>query len=528
MKKISFISAAMLAFGAMTAQAGGLLTNTNQNAAYVRQMSQGGIIDITGLYFNPAGTAFLSNGWHLSLNSQSAFQQRNIETSFPLFNYNVDNRNATHRFEGVAKAPVIPSLSLSYNKDKWSVNAHFALIGGGGKCEFAKGLGSFEALYAGQLFQQVPAMVNQQVTAALPGVVQGKLKDAFMSMGIPENYAGMVAASANITPGAVTSQMTGYGLDAYMRGRSYYFGLQLGATYKFMDNLAGYVGLRGVYATCNYNGYVQDVKADYTYDAAYSYVVPANPALGIPAPVEGDGSSIQSGSQNLDSYGLALNADQTSFGIAPVIGIDYKINDKWNVAAKYEAPTVMKLKNSTEMNDFAKAQVEGGNATLAKFADGKKIREDIPGMLTLGAQYSPIEKVRLMGTFNEYFDKSAKKYNDEQKLIDKNTWEIILGAEYDICKYVTISASWQNTNYGMSDKAMNDLSFNLSSNMIGAGIRINATKRCSIDLGYMHTFYKDRTVNTVAGVLPTGQQLIKSDLYERKNDVFGIGVNLNF
>ena len=54
--------------------AGGLTTNTNQNAAYLRQMSQEAIIDITGLYMNPAGTAFLAPGYHFSLNIQSAKQ----------------------------------------------------------------------------------------------------------------------------------------------------------------------------------------------------------------------------------------------------------------------------------------------------------------------------------------------------------------------------------------------------------------------------------------------------------------------
>ena len=500
MTKKNLFAVAALSMASLSAMAGGLLTNTNQNAAYVRMMSQGGIIDITGLYFNPAGTAFLSNGWHLSLNSQTAFQQRNIETTFPLFAMNTNTPgNPTHKFEGRAKAPVIPSFSLSYNKDKWSVNAHFALVGGGGKCEFDKGLGSFEALYAGQLYSLVPAAVQAQ----LPGQVSAGIQ----AMGVPAATADYLAST-----GTYGASLSGYDLNAYMKGRSYYFGLQLGATYKFMDNLSGFVGIRGTYATCNYNGYVQDIKANY----AYSYNVPAIPGM---FPGTADAGS---GVLDLSTNSLTLNADQTGFGVAPIIGVDWKINEHWNVAAKYEAPTVMNLKNKSEMNAFAQAQIAAGNETLAKFADGTKVREDVPGILTLGAQYSPIEKVRLNGTFNAYFDKSAKKYGDAQNLIDKNTIEVIAGAEYDVCKLITVSASWQNTNYGMSDAAMNDLSFNLSSNMVGLGLRINATERCNIDLGYMHTFYKDRTVNTMtaAGV--------KSDNYVRKNDVFGIGVNLKF
>lgn len=66
---------------ASNAFAGGLLTNTNQNAAFVRNFAQEGKIDITSIYANPAGGAFLSRGWHLSLNelpdSLSATQHRN-------------------------------------------------------------------------------------------------------------------------------------------------------------------------------------------------------------------------------------------------------------------------------------------------------------------------------------------------------------------------------------------------------------------------------------------------------------------
>lgn len=445
MKKIvlSAFAACISAF----AMAGGILTNTNQNAAFLRQMSQDAIIDINGLYFNPAGTAFLKDGWHLNVSLQNAKQSRDIITTFPLFQYNVNNRNATHEFEGDAYAPVIPGFMLSYNHGKWSVNANFAISGGGGKCEFDKGLGSFEAMYA---------------------------KEIYTYFSSNPNFAG-------------------YSLDAYMKGRQYFFGLQLGTTYKALDNLAFYVGLRGVYANCNYNGYVQDVKA---YVASGTATQPVD----------------------LSSQSLALNCDQKGFGVTPILGVDWRVNEHWNLAAKYEFETKMRLKNKTEMNDFAKAQA-AGNATLAQFEDGKKIAANIAGILTLGAQYSPIEKVRMNAGFHYYFDKAAKQYGNKQYLLDKNTWEILTGAEWDICKYFTLSASWQRTKYGFSDAYMNDLSFNLSCNSLGVGFRINANERVSVDFGYMHTFYQDRNVATLGGM--------KSDLYHRTNRVFGLGVNVD-
>lgn len=502
MKKTISIAAMVLA--SLPMMAGGLLTNTNQNAAFLRNMAQDGQVTLTSLYANPAGNVFLSEGWHMSLNSQTAIQQRNISTTFPYFAANMANPGQqTHDFQGKAFAPVIPSISVSYNKPRWSVSAHFGLIGGGGKCEFDKGLGSFEALYSSTIAQQLPGMVNAQ----LPGMVAGNIAQMYQDAGIPGAQAQAMAAQL-AAAGTYGSQMTGYGMDAYMKGRSYYFGLQLGGAYKILDNLSAYVGVRGVYGTCGYNGYVQDVKASY----AYSFDVPANDMMKFPG-ASGQGA----GSQDLSSQSLTLNADQQGFGITPIIGIDWEVNKHWNLSAKFEAPTKMSLKNKSEMNDFAKVQAAQEGNVLNQFADGTKIREDIPGILAFGAQYSPIEKVRLTAGFHEYFDKSAKKFADKQDLIDHNTWELVAGVEYDCCKLVTLSASWQKTEYGLSDEYMNDLSFNNSSNSLTFGLRLHPSKVFNIDLGYMHTFYQERTVNSLGG--------LKSDIYNRKNNAVGVGFN---
>lgn len=464
-------------------QAGGLVTNSNQNVSFLRQMSQDGIIDITGIYLNPAGTAFLKDGWHISANWQNAHQSRDITTTFPLFTQNLDNNNPTHKFEGDALAPFIPSIHASYNHGKWSVNASISLGGGGGKCEFDQGIGSFEAAYAGALAANVPTVLPTMLT---PGLI---------AAGVPAAAAPTLAA---------TGKYDGYAMNSYMKGRQYYFGLSAGATYKFIDNLAGFVGLRAVYATCNYNGFVEP---------SIGYSIPAIPGM-FPG---------TTGRADLANYGIDLNCDQTGFGVTPIIGIDYKINKHWNIAARYEAETKLMLKNKTEARvPTIVASNPSATALLGQFEDGKKVQANIPGILSAGAQYSPIEKVRIMAGWHYYFDKSAKQYGNKQKLIDKNTMEFSAGAEWDCCKWVTISGSWQNTRYGLSDQYMNDLSFNLSNNMLGVGVRVHATEQISIDAGYMHTFYKDKTVTTATAAGT------KTDTYSRENRVFGLGVNVSF
>ena len=58
MKKNLLIGAATLIVSIPTF-AGDYLTNTNQNAAFLRMVARGASIDIDGVYSNPAGLAFL-------------------------------------------------------------------------------------------------------------------------------------------------------------------------------------------------------------------------------------------------------------------------------------------------------------------------------------------------------------------------------------------------------------------------------------------------------------------------------------
>ena len=466
--------------------AGGYLTNTNQNSAFVRNFAQEGTITLSSIYANPAGGGFLSNGWHLSLNGQAAVQQRNIETTYPLFQQNANDPNQTHEFKGKAVAPFIPSFTLSYNQDKWSLSAHFAIVGGGGKCEFDKGLGSFEFIGASIAPQVVSGIAQQLVANGMT----------------PETAA---ATAAQVGPNTYT-------MNSSMKGNSYYFGLQVGGTYKFLDNLIGFVGVRGVYAQCSYSGFVGDLTLANAQTGATA----------LPATMGGTPyiDLVRAKYGNIDPT-IMLNCDQTGFGISPVVGVDWEINNHWNISVKYEFPTVISLKNSSQMSDMAKllASSEQGKA-LSQFEDGVKVREDIPALLACGVQYSPIETVRFSAGYHQYFDRSAKKYGNKQDLIDHNTHEILLGAEYDITKLVTISGSWERTIYGQSDAYMSDLSYNLTNNMIGCGVRLHPSKYFNVDLGYMCTFYKDREVTTQTAAGP------KTDLYKRKNHTIGVGFNL--
>ncbi len=456
MNKISIIASVMM-LSTSVANAGGLLTNTNQHASFLRNPSRDAIIDIDGVYSNPAGVAFMNQGFHVGLTLQNATQTRNITTTFAGLAGNLNHLGeATRLYEGKASAPVIPSLQAAYVWDKWTASFGAAISGGGGKCEFANGIGSFEAPYS----LMVPAGVQQAI-------------------GIKPN---------------------GYAMDMYMRGRQYYVGLQAGTTYKVLDNLAVGGGLRFVIANCNYTGHVDNIKANVT-----------TPAGAMDVPVTGND--------------IELNTDQNGLGVTPYLSVDWMINEHWNLAAKYEFKTRMRLNNSTSIANIPAAAM----SVLGAYDESVTpvVKEDIPAIFTVGAQYSPIKEVRINAGFHWYDDTHATKTGNKQDLINSGTTEITAGVEYDVIPLITVSAGFQRTMYDLSDAYMNDMSFNNTSNLLGCGVRVNCSKTVSVDLGYMVNFYEDKTVESSIVASPS-LTLPKTDVYSRTNHVFAASINLNF
>lgn len=49
--------------------------------------------------------------------------------------------------------------------------------------------------------------------------------------------------------------------------------------------------------------------------------------------------------------------------------------------------------------------------------------------------------------------------NDKQKALKHGTHEILIGAEWDIAKQLTISGGYQRTDYGLADDFQSDISF---------------------------------------------------------------------
>lgn len=506
MKKIVF-SLIVFTMTTMDAFAGGILTNTNQSVLFLKNPARDAAIGLDGVYSNPAGVAFMPEGFHVAFNWQYAHQTRTITSTNPVFELGKKNSgNPVKEFEGVADAPIIPSLQGAYNKGNWSIQFNLSVPGGGGSCEFANGLGSFES-------------------------VVGSIANMLKPLGAQ-----------------------GYDMESYMKGRQYYYGIQLGAAYKVNNNLSVYGGLRMLYGDATYKAKISNilVKTAGGYvefgdfmQGAIAYVedginqvdaglaqvnagIAQYEAAGATAPAELLAMQAQLTAQQtqlestktelgtLQKYaeGVNLLSNQDGVGIAPVIGVDYRYKN-FNFAAKYEFKTQIRMKNESTVNKASEIPA------VNKFRDGEKVNEDAPALLTIGAQWKPIDEVSLNLGWHHYFDKDANWYNNTQDLLRHNTNEYLAGVEWDVTDRLNVSCGGQLTRYGLSDEYMNDMSFVVNSYSIGLGFSYKVKDNVTLSAAYFQTNYDkyNRENYPTAGV---------SDTFSRTNHVLGVGCQVDF
>jgi long-chain fatty acid transport protein len=228
--------------------------------------------------------------------------------------------------------------------------------------------------------------------------------------------------------------------------------------------------------------------------------------------------------KSLQTYadGVNLLCNQDGVGFAPVVGVDWKYRN-FNFAAKYEFKTQIRMKNESTVN---KAHAI---AAVNKFRDGEKVNEDQPALLTVGAQWAPIDVVRLNIGWHHFFDKNAEWYNNTQDLLEHDTNEFLAGADWDVNDKLTVSCGGQLTRYGLSDAYMNDMSFVVNSYSIGFGFDYKVKDNITLSAAYFQTSYGHYDVDYAAqkmmGMLamPAG-----NDSYTRTNRVLGIGCQLDF
>lgn len=486
----SLVFIATIAFG------GGIVTNSNQSAYWVRTLVRDASTGPDAVYFNPAGLSLLDDGFHFSLNSQTIFQSKDVTATTGLL------AGSPKKYEGEINVPVFPSLYATWKKGKIGISFGFNPIGGGGGAEYKKGLPMFETQIAG-----------------LVPMISTSLTDLDNGLSGPYTFDPMFR------------NITGYNADIYFKGSSKYLGYQLGVTYEITDIFSAYIGGRLVMAKNTYEGHIRDVSISAApaeagnladlYDlpagsyAPGEYLRGVSEATGVPvmtaAVLQGTAAVLDVATADVE-----VDAEEQGNGFAPIIGFNISPSDQLNIGLKYEFKTKVDLK--TTVNDD-----KGGPL----FINDSTVHSDVPAMFSVGVWYQIIPSLSATAGFHYYFDKSANygktldltgEEVDNDEVIDKNYFEIGLGLEYSITEKLLFSVGYLYAKPGVSKDYQSELSYALPSSTLGGGFGYKFTEKVMANLGVSYTKYSEED-KTFGGYTNT---------FFKSNLIVGIGLDFSF
>lgn len=438
--KGKLLMAGLLSLVMAVAAEASILTNTNQSAAYIRMLSRNAAIDVDAVYYNPAGLVRLQDGWHFALHNQVIFQDKKINSSFPLLNH--------PDYVGEIRVPVYPDLYAVYKKNRLALAFGFGPNAGGGSARFKTGLPSFEE----------------------------------------------PIASVRLNLAAWDMPTSGYDVDIFFKGKSIYLGYQFNAAYSVADWMSVGAGLRFLQARNDYEGHIYDIRYDII-GLGWVYAYDLFMGMGY--------TELANGFADKD-----VKARETGTGWTPILSLNLSPWESLNFSLKYEFRTRMELKTETEVDDFGYL-----------FPDGLVFRYDVPAILSAGLRYSVMPALRFFASFNYFFDKDAN-WEGRENLVQKNSFELGLGTEYDLNKTVTLSLGYLRTQFNLSEYYQDDLGHELSSNTVGGGARIKINENISLDAGILYVFYKSYSRNFYHNILGQYQRT-----YDRNTFTAAVGIN---
>ncbi len=510
----------------MLAQGGGIVTNTNQSAAWVRMFARDASRDLDAVYYNPAGLTALKKGLYFSLNNQSLFSTRRIKNNYYPLEYKGYTGTGTlspggsyKGYVGNVSAPVFPGIYAAYSTSKFVFSFGFNPVGGGGNAVYNSGLPSFEL------------------------------------------------AVSDLVPSLSSFGVTGYNSEVYFKGSSVFYGYQAGVSYKVNDMISVFAGGRYVHAVNRYQGYLKNnevIVGGTSIQASTFLTGSVVPVLnGYKTTFSSYPSAVPVPNSIADQIGLAhgktfgdavnfltakitnVNAEatllsdqeadvtQTGSGFTPILGANLTLmENKLNIGLKYEFITKQTLTNKTD-KDITTGYSSNGTP-ITQFPDGAKTASDMPALFTLGASYKLLEKLSISGGFHYYFDKNANYGRSQNSIvvensaiIDHNNYELAFGSEYNLTDKILVSAGYLYTKTGVMVGYNTDLSYSLNSNSFGLGGKFILSPRFDLDLGLSYTEYIP-SYKTYEHTMPTTipKTVSLKEKYYKDVLIFAVGLNI--
>jgi long-subunit fatty acid transport protein len=130
---------------------------------------------------------------------------------------------------------------------------------------------------------------------------------------------------------------------------------------------------------------------------------------------------------------------------------------------------------------------------------------------------------------NMYFDQNVD-YDGSTSLnidmIDKNSTEFALGAEYGLSEKLRASAGWLGTFTGVNSNYQNDQRYSANTHTVGGGIGYRINPMIDINLAGSYTIYDlaSKEYNHFLGAMPVPV----AETYDKGTWIIAVGVDFTF
>ena len=200
-----------------------------------------------------------------------------------------------------------------------------------------------------------------------------------------------------------------------------------------------------------------------------------------------------------------IDAKREAWGYGFQLGINYKVNDKLNLAARYDSRVKMNFKSKGSEHQLQTTDVLGQTIGLTTFYPqyiiDSKVRRDLPAILSVGASYKITDNYLVSGTANYYFNRQARMDRVsafgglEHGRDYKDGWEVAFGNEYKLNNKFTLIGSINYARTGAKNASFNDTEYALNSVTLGAGVRYNFDETLAITASVAHFIYEKEEGN---------------------------------
>ncbi|MDU2234566.1 MAG: outer membrane protein transport protein [Fusobacterium periodonticum] len=454
---------------------------------YLSDQAQTGMIDEVSAYYNPAGLSRLDKGKYIHLGLQ--FANGHEKMSY---------KGKEHK---AILNQLIPNVSLTSVDDNGAYFFTFGGLAGGGKLEY-DGVSGIDVLSD---------------------------LDQFKPLGV-------------------------YDKGSTLTGKNLYEQATLGRAFTINDQLSVSVAGRIVHGSRNLSGTLNiGTNPSTAYKQAKVQQITQEVSKAVDAATQGSGLSaaqiaaikqqkttqaltlLQTKMNALQQNGLSgdLDSKREAWGYGFQLGVNYKVNDKLNLAARYDSRIKMNFKAKGSENQLQTADIIGSNIGLSTFypqyAINSKIRRDLPAILSVGASYKVTDNYLVSTSANYYFNRHAKMdrvttFGGHEHGRDyKNGWEIALGNEYKLNDKFTVIGSVNYARTGAKNSSFNDTEYALNSVTLGAGLRYKYDETLSITGSVAHFIYDKEDGN-----FKEKYKVNDNQKYHKEITAFGLSVTKKF